>query len=149
MNDAKKSLQKTVGLGHKPNVVPAGPASINSEPRVVEIGWHPVAGGAGKWFADSIIGSKIQERTKNYPGLVYVLQYIARSGANIMNQIQHNIGLFWLETSSISYGKSLPFICFSIVSQYRLFHHRSAQGLTRVQSGVRMVRSAGSFLFIP
>ena len=70
MNDAKKSLQKTVGLGHKPNVVPNGQASVNSEPRKVEIGWHPVAGGAGKWFADSIIGSKIQERTKNYPGLV-------------------------------------------------------------------------------
>jgi hypothetical protein len=70
MNDAKKSLQKSVGLGHRPDVVPAGPASINSEQRKVEIGWHPVAGGAGKWFADSIIGTKIQERTKNYPGLI-------------------------------------------------------------------------------
>lgn len=69
ISDAKKSLQKTVGLGHKPNVVPDGPASINSEPRKVEIGWHPVAGSAGKWLADSIIGAQIQQRTKNYPGM--------------------------------------------------------------------------------
>ena len=71
ISDAKKSLQKTVGLGHKPNVVPDGVGSINGEPRTVEIGWHPVAGSAGKWFADSIIGSKIQERTHNYPGMVF------------------------------------------------------------------------------
>ena len=68
ISDAKKSLQKSAGLGHRPNVVPDGPASINGEPRKVELGWHPVAGSAGKWFADSIIGTQIQERTKNYPG---------------------------------------------------------------------------------
>ncbi len=69
--EARKSLQKSAGLGHKPNVVPDGEASINGEPRPVEIGWHPVAGSAGKWFADSIIGAKIHERTKNYPGTVF------------------------------------------------------------------------------
>lgn len=67
-SDALKSLQKSAGLGHKPDVVPQGPASIKGDQRIVEIGWHPVAGSAGKWFAESIIGAKIQERTKNYPG---------------------------------------------------------------------------------
>ena len=82
MNDAKKSLQKTAGLGHRPDVVPPGPGSVNSDPRKVEIGWHPVAGGAGKWFADSIIGAKIQERTKNYPGLTLMLLPISYRDAD-------------------------------------------------------------------
>lgn len=104
ISDAKKSLQKTAGLGHKPNVVPDGPASINSDPRRVEIGWHPVAGSAGKWFADSIIGAQIQQRTKNYPGMVSYSLCIL-SNAHMEEQIQASIGQCWWEITYINFGE--------------------------------------------
>ena len=38
----RRDLEHSVGLGHKPNVVPPGEADINGETRTLEIGWHPV-----------------------------------------------------------------------------------------------------------
>ena len=45
INKSTRDFQRsTLGLGHKPNVVPPGEANIYGELRKVELGWHPVAG---------------------------------------------------------------------------------------------------------
>lgn len=65
---AKIALEHSIGLGHKPNVVPPAEVDINHEPRTVEVGWHPVGGFAGKWFAEQTgLGKKITEKTHKYP----------------------------------------------------------------------------------
>lgn len=48
----KLALQQSLGLGHRPNVIPPEQADVHMEPRTVALGWHPVAGFAGKWFAE-------------------------------------------------------------------------------------------------
>jgi hypothetical protein len=64
----KLSLEHSLGLGPKPNVIPPGPARIDEDLRVVEIGWHPVAGMAGKWLAEkSEIGKAITKHIAGYP----------------------------------------------------------------------------------
>lgn len=64
----EKSIEEALGLGHKPNVVPPGEPNIRGEHRTVEIGWHPVAGGAGKWFAEQTgLGKLITEKINKYP----------------------------------------------------------------------------------
>jgi len=64
----KLSLQHSLGLGHKPNVIPPGEADIHGEQRIVEIGWHPVGGLGGKWFAEKTgLGKMITEAVKKYP----------------------------------------------------------------------------------
>jgi hypothetical protein len=65
----KLALEASLGLGHKPSVIPAdGEANISGDLRVVEIGWHPVGGFAGKWFAEKTgLGRKITEKISNYP----------------------------------------------------------------------------------
>jgi hypothetical protein len=67
-SEAQKDLKKSVGLGHKPNVVPRGKGDINGEPRTIELGWHPVAGATGKWFAQkTFVGRGITEKVGKYP----------------------------------------------------------------------------------
>ncbi|KAF3903024.1 hypothetical protein ABW20_dc0103690 [Dactylellina cionopaga] len=64
----KIGLQHSLGLGHKPNVVPEGEADVAAPLRTVEIGWHPVAGFAGKWLADKTgLGKVITEKINKYP----------------------------------------------------------------------------------
>lgn len=64
----KAKLQQAVGLGKTPNVVPDADADISGEPRKVEIGWHPVGGFAGKWFAEQTgLGKMITEGINKYP----------------------------------------------------------------------------------
>lgn len=64
----KLMLEHSLGLGHKPNVVPFGPIDIRGELRTVEIGWHPVAGFAGKWFAEKTgLGKMITEKIHKCP----------------------------------------------------------------------------------
>jgi hypothetical protein len=61
-------LKHSVGLGPKPNVIPEGEASVSGELRPVQIGWHPVAGLGGKWFAEQTgLGKKITEKINHYP----------------------------------------------------------------------------------
>ena len=61
-------LEHSLGLGQKPNVVPHGIAEVNGDHRVVEIGWHPVGGFGGKWFAEKTgLGKKITETVHKYP----------------------------------------------------------------------------------
>ncbi|OBT70418.1 hypothetical protein VE03_00023 [Pseudogymnoascus sp. 23342-1-I1] len=61
-------LEQSLGLGHKPNVIPPGEANINGELRTVQIGWHPVGGLGGKWFAEKTgLGKKITEKINKYP----------------------------------------------------------------------------------
>jgi hypothetical protein len=64
----KLTVEHAAGLGPKPNVIPHGEINITGEPRPVEIGWHPVAGLAGKWFAEKTgLGKLITEKINNYP----------------------------------------------------------------------------------
>jgi hypothetical protein len=64
----KVVLEHSLGLGHKPNVVPPGEAEISGELRPVEIGWHPVGGLGGKWFAEKTgLGKMITEKIHKYP----------------------------------------------------------------------------------
>ncbi|KAJ0107975.1 hypothetical protein J7T55_008111 [Diaporthe amygdali] len=65
---AKLTLQHELGLGKRPSVVPPGEVKISGEPRTVELGWHPVAGSAGKWFAEQTrLGKMITEEIHNSP----------------------------------------------------------------------------------
>ncbi|KAF2432519.1 hypothetical protein EJ08DRAFT_677439 [Tothia fuscella] len=64
----KVLMEHSLGLGHWPNVIPAGEADISGPPRIVEIGWHPVGGFGGKWFAEKTgLGKKITESVNRYP----------------------------------------------------------------------------------
>lgn len=64
----EKSIDEALGLGPKPNAVPPGEPNIHGEHRKVEIGWHPVAGLAGKWFSEKTgIGRLITENINKYP----------------------------------------------------------------------------------
>ena len=66
--EAQRNLEHSLGLGQKPNSVPAGAANMNGEPRTIELGWHPVAGATGKWFAEKTkIGQAITKKIGKYP----------------------------------------------------------------------------------
>jgi hypothetical protein len=61
-------LKHAIGLGAGQNVVPISQPSSDGPPRAVEVGWHPVGGFAGKWFAEKTgLGKMIKEKTNNYP----------------------------------------------------------------------------------
>ncbi|KAF6785966.1 hypothetical protein CSOJ01_15495 [Colletotrichum sojae] len=67
-NKTELALKHAIGLGHKPNVIPVTQPVLNGPPRPVEVGWHPVGGLAGKWFAEETgLGKMITERIKYYP----------------------------------------------------------------------------------
>ncbi|OAR01214.1 hypothetical protein LLEC1_00170 [Akanthomyces lecanii] len=68
INKGEIALKRAVGLGAQPNVVPEGEPIHDGEPRLVEIGWHPVGGLAGSWFANKTgLGKMITERINKYP----------------------------------------------------------------------------------
>ncbi|KAK4102638.1 hypothetical protein N658DRAFT_343826 [Parathielavia hyrcaniae] len=61
-------LEQSLGLGHKPSAIPPAEPDTNGPARTVEIGWHPVAGFAGKWFAERTkVGAWITEKVHKYP----------------------------------------------------------------------------------
>lgn len=61
-------LEHSLGLGHKPNVIPPAEPCTNSHPRPVLIGWHPVCGSVGRWFAEQTkLGVWIKEKVHRYP----------------------------------------------------------------------------------
>lgn len=64
----KEKMQEALGLGARPNAVPPGEPDIHGELRPVYIGWHPVAGMAGTWFAEKTgLGKMITENINSYP----------------------------------------------------------------------------------
>ncbi|CAK7203138.1 hypothetical protein SEUCBS139899_005867 [Sporothrix eucalyptigena] len=64
----KLKLQQSLGLGARPNAIPPAEAQIHGPERTVYIGWHPVAGFAGKWFAEKTgLGKLITEKVHRYP----------------------------------------------------------------------------------
>ncbi|CAK7266372.1 hypothetical protein SEPCBS57363_002054 [Sporothrix epigloea] len=64
----KLKLQQSLGLGARPNAIPPAEAQIHGPERTVYLGWHPVAGFAGKWFAEKTgLGKLITERVHRYP----------------------------------------------------------------------------------
>ncbi|RSL42817.1 hypothetical protein CEP53_011988 [Fusarium sp. AF-6] len=68
LDKGELALKHAAGLGHQPNVVPVTDPVMNGPLRPVEVGWHPVGGIAGKWFAeDTGLGKMITERINRYP----------------------------------------------------------------------------------
>ncbi|ROW14170.1 hypothetical protein VPNG_04295 [Cytospora leucostoma] len=68
MLKAKLTVQHELGLGKRPNAIPHAEVDISGEPRIVELGWHPVAGSAGKWFAEQTrLGKLITEEIHKSP----------------------------------------------------------------------------------
>lgn len=68
LNKGELALKHAVGLGQQPNVIPAGKPVFNGPCRAVEVGWHPVGGVAGKWFAEETgLGKMITEKINKYP----------------------------------------------------------------------------------
>ena len=64
----KLKLQQSLGLGARPNAIPPAEAQIHGPERTVYFGWHPVAGFAGKWFAEKTgLGKLITEKVHRYP----------------------------------------------------------------------------------
>jgi hypothetical protein len=64
----RAAIEHSLGLGHKPNVIPPSEAEIGGDLRVVEIGWHPVGGFGGKWFAEQTgVGKAITENINRCP----------------------------------------------------------------------------------
>ncbi|KAL1406884.1 hypothetical protein Q8F55_006293 [Vanrija albida] len=59
------AVKHAAGLGPQPNVVPVSTPDVQSPPRQVQVGWHPVPG--AKWFSDSGIGKLITEKINKYP----------------------------------------------------------------------------------
>ncbi|KAK3899331.1 hypothetical protein C8A05DRAFT_18217 [Staphylotrichum tortipilum] len=68
LHQTRHALEHTLGLGPKPNAIPPGEPLYTCPPRPVLIGWHPVAGTAGKWFAERTrLGHWITEKVSRYP----------------------------------------------------------------------------------
>lgn len=62
------AIKHAAGLGHVPNAVPVSTPVLDGPPRPVEVGWHPVGGFAGKWFAEETgLGKMITEKINKYP----------------------------------------------------------------------------------
>lgn len=62
------ALKHAIGLGQVPNAVPLADPVLDGPPRPVEVGWHPVGGLAGKWFAEETgLGKMITDRINKYP----------------------------------------------------------------------------------
>lgn len=61
-------LEHSAGLGPKPNVIPPDDAIVSGALRKVEVGWHPVAGFGGKWFAEKTrLGKLITDKIGTHP----------------------------------------------------------------------------------
>ncbi|KAF2118620.1 hypothetical protein BDV96DRAFT_488519, partial [Lophiotrema nucula] len=62
------ALKHAIGLGNQQQVIPVTQPITNGPPRPVEVGWHPVGGFAGKWFAEKTgLGKMITEKINKYP----------------------------------------------------------------------------------
>lgn len=62
------ALKHAAGLGHVPNAIPLTEPQSDGPPRSVEVGWHPVGGFAGKWFAEQTgLGKLITDKINKYP----------------------------------------------------------------------------------
>ncbi|KAF7561650.1 hypothetical protein G7046_g2490 [Stylonectria norvegica] len=68
LNKGELSLKHALGLGYQPNVIPLDEPLLDRPARPVKVGWHPVGGPAGKWFADKTgLGKMIKEKINKYP----------------------------------------------------------------------------------
>ncbi|KAF2029911.1 hypothetical protein EK21DRAFT_89334 [Setomelanomma holmii] len=62
------ALKHALGLGATQNVIPISQPLTSGSPRTVEVGWHPVGGLAGKWFAEKTgLGKLITDKINEYP----------------------------------------------------------------------------------
>ncbi|EAT85933.1 hypothetical protein HBH56_023040 [Parastagonospora nodorum] len=62
------AFRHAIGLGATENVIPVSQPLTSGPPRPVEVGWHPVGGLAGKWFAEKTgLGKLITDKINEYP----------------------------------------------------------------------------------
>jgi len=62
------AFKHAIGLGASQDVIPISEPSTSGPVRAVEVGWHPVGGLAGKWFAEKTgLGKIITEKINEYP----------------------------------------------------------------------------------
>ncbi|OAA44125.1 hypothetical protein NOR_03853 [Metarhizium rileyi] len=67
-NKGELALKHAIGLGSQPNAVPVAEPVLDGPSRPVEVGWHPVGGLAGKWFAEQTgLGKMITDKINKYP----------------------------------------------------------------------------------
>ncbi|OAQ58365.1 hypothetical protein VFPPC_10877 [Pochonia chlamydosporia 170] len=67
-NKGELALKHSMGLGSQPNAVPVTDPVLDGPARPVEVGWHPVGGPAGKWFAQQTrLGKMITDNINKYP----------------------------------------------------------------------------------
>ncbi|KJK76270.1 hypothetical protein H634G_08410 [Metarhizium anisopliae BRIP 53293] len=68
LNKGELALKHAMGLGRQPNIVPVTDPVLDGPSRPVEVGWHPVGGLAGKWFAEQTgLGKMITDKINKYP----------------------------------------------------------------------------------
>lgn len=95
----KLMLEHSLGLGPQPNVIPPGKPNFNGEHRTVKIGWHPVAGFAGKWFAEKTgLGRKITQEIHKYPDPT-------QHWAVLVGEYSHQLWMVWY---MIRHGNQIP-----------------------------------------
>lgn len=93
---SEKQLKKAVGLGATPNVVPLDQPITNGQPRELRVGWHPVGGFAGKWFAkETGLGRLITEKINSYPDPTQHWAVLVGDYAHQLWMVSHRARLAW------------------------------------------------------
>ncbi|KAG8406052.1 hypothetical protein J3458_021389 [Metarhizium acridum] len=68
LTQGELAVKHAIGLGKQPNIVPVTDPVLDGPSRPVEVGWHPVGGLAGKWFAEQTgLGKMITDKINKYP----------------------------------------------------------------------------------
>ncbi|KAG8411795.1 hypothetical protein J3459_016294 [Metarhizium acridum] len=68
LTQGELAVKHAIGLGKQPNIVPVTDPVLDGPSRPVEVGWHPVGGLAGKWFAEQTgLGKMITDKVNKYP----------------------------------------------------------------------------------
>lgn len=94
----KLKLEHSLGLGNKPNAIPPADPDIKGPQRTVHLGWHPVAGFAGKWFAEKTgLGKLITEKTHRCPDPT-------QHWAVLVDEYAHEL---WMVSSHLGMGREM------------------------------------------
>jgi hypothetical protein len=101
----KLQLEHSLGLGNKPNTIPPADPDIKGPQRTVHLGWHPVAGFAGKWFAEKTgLGKLITERTHRCPDPT-------QHWAVLVGEYAHEL---WMVSSHLGMGREISSLVTSV-----------------------------------
>jgi hypothetical protein len=88
-------------------VVPVTQPIIHGPPRPVEVGWHPVGGFAGKWFAEETgLGKMITEKINRYPDPTQHWAVLVGDYAHQLWMVSILISRFRLGSNSVCYERT-------------------------------------------